>query len=195
MSVEKQIYKILLIYTILISAIIAIVETILQTNFFVLFGFICGVITNALCFYISIFVLDKILYNPHGKIKLLTIMAYVIKLGLYFGVLYLIFISPFKWGVFSCGAGYVSIRMCIMIYYKIDAMNDQSRLINKLSITKTLEEKLMNHGINKTKDLCVTTKSALSAFLDEKEINEVSKALKKFNLHLKGELKVIEEDE
>ena len=196
MSTEKKVYKILIYYGIVVSIIIALIELILKNYYFnYTISFIIGVLTSALCFLISIRAVDKASIN-YEKTRSYYISSNFFKLMIYGIVMYLVYFSFLKNGVYTCFFGFLSVKICIYIRYKIiERYQDKRRTIDELSISDNIKNKLKANNIFKTKEICLLTRKELKSILEEKEIIDLLYAMKEHELYLIDELEVIEDDD
>ena len=194
---DKKVLKCLLFYGIIVSLIILIIELIVHLGIFnYTISFLIGIITSFLCFMIMSFTVSKLTENPESKIKFYVFSSYLIRLIIYGCVMYLVYISPLGYGVFTCFFGFLSIRICILLVYNIfEKYQDNKRLIDSLKINDEIKKKLKNHQISYVKELCEKSREDLSEYLNEEEINIIISALKEYELFIKGELEVIKDDD
>ncbi len=194
---DKKVLKCLLFYGLIVSLIIFILELIIHLGIFnYTISFIIGIITSFICFMIMSFTVTKLTDNPESKIKFYVFSSYLLRLIIYGVVMYLVYISPLKYGVFTCFFGFLSIRICILIVYNIiEKINDNKRKIDNLNIDVYIKDQLKKHNILYVKDLCEKSRKDLSEYLNEEEINKIIEALKEYELFIKGELEVIKDDD
>ena len=194
---DKKVLKCLLFYGLIVSLIIFILELIIHLGIFnYTISFIIGIITSFICFMIMSFTVTKLTDNPESKIKFYVFSSYSLRLIIYGVVMYLVYISPLKYGVFTCFFGFLSIRICILIVYNIiEKINDNKRKIDNLNIDVYIKDQLKNHNIIYVKELCEKSRNDLSEYLNEEEINKIIEALKEHELFIKGELEVIKDDD
>ena len=194
---DKKVLKCLLFYGLIVSIIIFIVELIIHSFYFKYsISFVIGIFTSFICFMINSFTVTKVTENPESKIKFYVISSYLLRLIIYGVVLYLVYISPLKYGIFTCFFGFLSIRICILIVYNIlEKYQDKTRKIDVLKLDKDIIIKLKNNQINYTKELCEKSRNDLNKYFDDEEINKIIEALKEYELFIKGELEVINDDD
>lgn len=197
MSTEKKVYRVLLFYGIIVTIFIAIGEIILKQYYFkYTISFIIGILASAFCFLITIKSVDTATSNPTNKVNRYLIGSNMIKLLIYGIILYLVFFSPLYYGIFSCFFGFLSIRICIYIRYKIiEPYLDKKRSVDNLKINSAIISKLKQHNIIKTSDFILYTRDDLRKFLTEKEIIDLLYSIKEYELYLKDELEVIKDDD
>ena len=194
---DKKVLKCLLFYGLIVSIIIFIVELIIHSFYFKYsISFVIGIFTSFICFMINSFTVTKVTENPESKIKFYVISSYLLRLIIYGVVMYLVYISPLKYGIFTCFFGFLSIRICILIVYNIlEKYQDKTRKIDVLKLDKDIIIKLKNNQINYTKELCEKSRNDLNKYFDDEEINKIIEALKEYELFIKGELEVINDDD
>ncbi len=194
---DKKVLKCLLFYGLIVSIIIFVVELIIHSFYFKYsISFVIGIFTSFICFMINSFTVTKVTENPESKIKFYVISSYLLRLIIYGVVLYLVYISPLKYGIFTCFFGFLSIRICILIVYNIlEKYQDKTRKIDVLKLDKDIIIKLKNNQINYTKELCEKSRNDLNKYFDDEEINKIIEALKEYELFIKGELEVINDDD
>lgn len=196
MYTDKKVLKTLLFYGITVLIISFLIEIILKNYLFnYTISLLIGIIVSIINFFLLGITVNKVT-NNNSKVAFWTISSYILRLIICGLCLYLIFISPFKYGIFTCFFGFLSIRICIFINYNIiEKIKDDKRSIDELNIDENIKNILKEHNITKTKELCNYSRNDLNKFLDEEDINRIILALKEYELFIKGELEVIKEND
>ncbi len=197
MSEENKIKKITLLYIGIVFILIFLLECSITKSFSYRWScsFLFGGIINLLCFFLSEVAIKKAFNRSKGS-RAIFVVFNLLKLCLY--ALVFLFVGFFflTYGVFLAGFGMLSIKIVISIrYLVIERIDDHRRKIDKLDISLETKEKLKRKDILKTEQLTQMSRDDLSSFLEEEEIEKISKELRKYGLFLKQELEVMLEDE
>ena len=196
MYTDKKVLKVLLFYAISTTIISFIIELLFKNYLFnYTLSLIIGIIISMLNFFILGITVNKVT-NNNSKVKFWVISSYILRLLICALCMYLIFISPFHYGIFTCFFGFLSIRICIFINYNIiEKIKDEKRKIDELKINDNIKQELKNNQIYTSKQLCTHSKEDLLKFLSEEDINSIINALKEYELFIRGELEVIKDND
>lgn len=196
-STEKKVYKTFLIISPIILLIVFLFELIFKSfTFIYTLSYFIGCLTSALCFFFSVKAVDGIDPTSKRKSKTFVIGMYFLKLIIYTIVALFVYLYIYKHTIFTCFLGFFTIRIAIQIRFSfIDPYLDKHRSVDMLNVSDEIKQKLKHHNINKFIDLTNSHKQDLLKFLTSYEYMKLHNALIEYELFVKGELEVIEEDE
>lgn len=196
-STEKKVYKTFLIISPIILLIVFLFELIFKSfTFIYTLSYFIGCLTSALCFFLSVKAVDGIDPTNKKKSKNFVVGMYFVKLIIYATVGVLVYLYIYKHTIFTCFLGFLTIRMAVYLRYNlIDPYLDKHRSVDMLNVSDEIKQKLKHHNINKFIDLTNSHKQDLLKFLTSYEYMKLHNALIEYELFVKGELEVIEEDE
>ena len=196
MYTDKKVLKVLLFYAISITIISFIIELLFKNYLFnYTISLIIGILVSMFNFFLLGITVNKVT-NNNSKVQFWVISSYILRLLICALCMYLIFISSFHYGIFTCFFGFLSIRISIFINYNIlEKIKDEKRTIDELKINNNIKQELKNNQILTTKQLCAYSREELMKFLSEDDINDIILALKEYELFIKGELEVIKDND
>lgn len=190
----KRIIKKTIIFSIPVSILILLLESVIQSKFSFVYclAYVIGVFTGILNLLLTNAGLNALEFSRVSKPKIYYSLLHVLKLIIYGIVLYCCALYLGVYTSFTCTFGMIFNK--ILIYYVnlyVIPKEDKYRKVEDLDLPKQLIEKLKNNKFNKVEDITMVNRERLSEFLNEKEVELVIESLKKYELFIKGELEAI----
>lgn len=194
----KRISKVTIICALGCGLITLIIESVIQKQFSYYFSLalLIGVATGLFNLFLTDHAIEKVQYNLVKNPKAYFPSINLIKLLIYAACFVFVakFLNPYA--VFTCFFGVMLNKIVIYILYLlVDKIKDKKRTVDALPIKQDIKDKLKANGFEMVSQITEVNREKLQEFLTVQETNEVIRALKEFELFIKGELEAIIEDD